>query len=355
MQPPPLSFEPTLDRTVTEKRLAHLLVPGPLASHDLDRRILRLDRSFHRYAACLPHGLWAPGLVISNEMRALAELLLPLREILPLFDRLLARGMSCPPFPGASAIHHAHSWLDALQELERLATGANPAELLTTLLADEEKRRIFFFLNFLPKRYGGSFNRYPGQRDFLGNWLMQHKQRYKGKLRCLDAACGSGEGTYDLAALLVQCGFPPEDFLIHGATVEPFELFAAAHAFFPHDHERQRSYQRQVAPLFADNTCARINFRLEDIAHTPILDEPYLIVLCNGFLGGPFLHEQRGLAAAVTGLAGRLETGGILLAADRFHGGWKKKVPETLLAEVFRKAGLEVLETGEGLAGVKTG
>ncbi|GAB7025065.1 CheR family methyltransferase [Geotalea toluenoxydans] len=351
----PFSVHPSLASKVAEERLAHLLVPGKIEDHDLDLRISRLDRLFHCYATSITHGLWVPGLVITHEMQAFAELLFPLDRIIPVFNRFFAKATLFTPFLGASAIHSAPSWPDALHELQSLVTSANPAELLRSLLADEKKRRHFFFLNFLPPRYGGGFNRYPKQLDFLKDWLRENRRRFNDGINCLDAACGCGEGTYELAALLLDCGHCPETFHICGSTIEPFELFAAAHVFFPHDLQRQANYQRHVAPLFSDEISKRMAFRLEDIVGTPATAERFHAILCNGILGGPFLHEKVALEKAVAGLAARLNLGGILLAADKFHGGWKKKAPATLLVEIFTKAGLEVLKLEEGLAGIKTG
>lgn len=355
MQSNHFSFQPSLATDVAEERLAHLLVPGEIVDHNLDLRISRLDRSFTLYAASIIHGLWAPGLVITNEMRALAELLLPLSRIIPVVNRFFAKVTSFTPFLGASAIHNALSWPDALHELQSLVAGANPAELLWNLLTCEKKRCRFFFLNFLPPQYGGDFNRYPKQLDFLDDWLRRNRSRFNKGINCLDAACGCGEGTYDLAELLLECGYCPDTIRICGSTIEPFELFAAAHAFFPHDLQRQATYRRQVAPLFNTEISRKIDFRLEDIAGTPATAERCHVILCNGLLGGPMLHEQVALEEAVARLTGRLNPGGILLAADRFHGGWKKKAPETLLAEIFTKAGLDVLRLEEGLVGIKTG
>jgi hypothetical protein len=52
-------------------------------------------------------------------------------------------------------------------------------------------------------------------------------------------------------------------------------------------------------------------------------------------------------------LSERLRHGGILLAASRFHGGWKKLVSDETLGEIFRACGLKIMEVTEGLAGEK--
>ncbi|WP_054692669.1 hypothetical protein [Geotalea toluenoxydans] len=87
----PFSVHPSLASKVAEERLAHLLVPGKIEDHDLDLRISRLDRLFHCYATSITHGLWVPGLVITHEMQAFAELLFPLDRIIPVFNRFFAK------------------------------------------------------------------------------------------------------------------------------------------------------------------------------------------------------------------------------------------------------------------------
>ena len=170
----------------------------------------------------------------------------------------------------------------------------------------------------------------------------------------LDAACGCGEGSYDLVKLLVECGFCPEELDIHGSTIEPFELFAAAHCFFPHNRQRQDLYRHRTEPLFQNGITERMHFFLEDLLGTEGTAGGFNVILCNGILGGPFLNQRKALDLVVAGMVGRLKPGGILLVANRFHDGWKKLVPETLLAELLIRSGLNVVDIGEGLVGTKT-
>jgi hypothetical protein len=51
----------------------------------------------------------------------------------------------------------------------------------------------------------------------------------------------------------------------------------------------------------------------------------------------------------------RLNPGGVLLVADRFHAGWKKKTPSATLAELLTASGLRVATTGDGITAVKNG
>ncbi|HEY6872995.1 MAG TPA: CheR family methyltransferase [Geobacteraceae bacterium] len=347
-----LHFRPTLDSGEIEQGAARLLVPGPLDDPDLERRIARIEERFRIYAACSPHGLWAPGLVITREMRGIAEVYLPLAEIRRAVQRLFTLALRFEPFLPASVVHGSASWPDTLHALHPLVREANPARLMRRLLADGEFRSRFLFSLFLPHRYGGAFGRYPAQLAFLANRLTAG--RPKVAVRCLDAACGSGEGSYELAELLLECGYAPEKITVHGTTVEALELFAAAHGWFPHDPARQAAFRRRIRPLFAKGAAARVAFSREDLTGTGRDRQgEYDIILCNGLLGGPLLNGREELAGTVGRLCARLKAGGILLAADRFHGGWKRSVPDDALRSLLAGNGLRLLACGEGVAGVK--
>jgi SAM-dependent methyltransferase len=287
-------------------------------------------------------------------MRNLTECYLPLDEIRRAFARFFAVALRFFPLLSASAIHNAVSWLDVLHGLQPLLSSPAPAFLLRRLMVEEGFRRRFIFANFLPARYGGGFGRYPGQTSFLREWLAENRSRLSGGVSCLDAACGSGEGTYELALLLVGSGFPVESIYVHGVTLEPLELFAAAHCSFPHDPLRTEAYRRQTAPLCECCATEKIRFTLEDLTGSfSTMVKGYDIILCNGLLGGPFLHQPRVLLETVRRLAGRLRRKGILLAASRFHGGWKKLTPDEVLRAIFSTCGLSCFPVAEGVIGVK--
>lgn len=352
MQFPQLCYRPTFDPTVIGEQLGKLLVPGPISDNDLNGRIARLEERFSVYAASSPHGLWAPGLVISREMRCISEVYLPLEEIRRAFCRLVALSLKFAPFLSASVILRAPSWLDAVHHLQPLVREPNPARLLRHLMDDGEFRCRFLFSLFLPRHYGGGFNRYPEQAAFLRDWLG--KTGPAGVVRCLDAACGSGEGTYELALLLRECGYAEEQLEVHGATVEPLELFAAAHGWFPHDPLRQTAFRHRIDRLISGSTTGRIAFYREDLTgNRHYQGEGYDIILCNGFLGGPLLNSREALERTIGRLCARLRPGGIFLAADHFHGGWKRAVPEDGLKETVAGCGLKVLALNEGVAGMR--
>lgn len=347
-----LHYIPTLDEVEIDKRLERLLVHGSIDDRDLESRVARLAERFRIYACCAPHGLWVPGLALTHEMRGIAELYLPLNEIRRACDRLFSLSLRCSPFLPASVLHTATSWLDALHRLQPLVREANPARLMHRLMADGDFRHRFLFSLFLPRRYGGSFERYPAQSVFLRGWLAVY--RPKGSVRCLDAACGSGEGCYELAMLLRDTGSPPESFEVHGATVEPLELFAAAHGWFPHDPGRQTAYRHRIGRLFRDGTAERVMLYREDLTEGNLsAGEAYDVIICNGLLGGPLLNEREKLVGTIGRLCARLKPGGIMLAANRFHGGWQRATPTDALGKMLAENGLTLRACGEGIAGVK--
>jgi hypothetical protein len=349
MQP---SFTPTLDLDLARRRLSALLVDEPPYDPLLDRRIDRLQEAFRSFADSFPLPLWAPGLAVEHEMRSLSEALFPVAWTRALFDRVLKRGCRFVPLLHYTSLHTAPSWPDLLGKLWPQASAADPAPLLRELVACPDRRRDFLFALFLPQHYGAGFDRYPVQLRWLSGWLRENCVRLGGGLRLLDSACGSGEGTYRLAELLLEAGYVGERCEVHGSTVEQFELFAAAHLFFPHDPKRQLACRGRAATLLESPGAPRIEFYLDDVGVCGTRGG-YDVVLCNGLLGGPLLHEPKELNAAIGGLAARLAPGGLLLAADKFHAGWRLRVPEALLLASLERHGLTPLVVPMGIAGVK--
>ena len=349
-----LQFAPVLSPEITAEHLGRLIVRGEIRDRDMDSRIARLGDRFRICSSTCPHGLWAPGLALTNEVRNAVENYLPMADIRNTFHRFFSVSLGYPAATTKSAIDNSPTWFDALQQLRPHVTGCDPAALLRRLMSEESFRIGFLFALFLPKRHGGGFNRYPGQVVFLRHWLMKRARVGIDRLRCLDAACATGESTYELAMLLLENGMKSNSFMVHGSTIEPLELFAAAHIFYPHDPKRQEAFRKTTEPVFAAGADKSMLFFTEDISR--LLDverKDYDIILCNGLLGGPEFHTTADLGAAVSALGSRLRKGGILLAADRFHGGWKKSVPTSLLHEILTKSGFRVRDIGDGLAAEK--
>jgi hypothetical protein len=107
--------------------------------------------------------------------------------------------------------------------------------------------------------------------------------------------------------------------------------------------------------LRATGALGRIRFAAADLTAAADGSETFAVILCNGILGGPFLHERQTLERVVAGLVSRLTAGGIILAADRFHDGWKRVAPPEMLGEILAGQGLSVMKAGEGIAGIRGG
>ncbi len=311
----------------------------------------QLNQCFITYVTTAPQPLPAPGLFITPEIRLQSELYLPIKEISRLFNRLYAASLKHIPILSSTPFHASPSWADCFASSPSwLQFSANPACLLERLLADQQLLTRFLFFSFLPGRFNGAgFGRYPDQ---LG-WLQQYLQKQSGSLRILDAACGSGEGTWEMAELLAENGWQPEQVQLEGWTLEPLEVWAAQTQCLPHHPQREKNYQQRVQPLREQGWGERISFRAVDLLAEQIESAPFDLILCNGLLGGPILHEQSQLQQTVILLYSLLAPEGVLLIADHFHDGWKKLVPEETLVGLLARYGLQVQQAGEGLIAQK--
>jgi SAM-dependent methyltransferase len=262
------------------------------------------------------------------------------------------------PIFSSTPFHNALSWADAFVALPlQFQHSANPARLLEALLADNDQLIRFLFASFLPERFYGTIGRYPRQQEVIRELLVLRKG---APLRCLDAACGTGEDTYSLALLLSECGFPPTDVLVEGWTVEPLEVWAATQRRFPHDLHREVLLRKLTSQLDRRGYGECIIFHCADLTAPPAVSPPPRgdsgscdLILCNGLLGGPLIHERGVLRRTVANLAYLLAPGGILLAADNFHGGWKQKCPQIELRALCEANGLKTFIAGEGIGGLK--
>lgn len=324
--------------------------------------IRRLHTLFRIYAHTSPAPLPAPGLIVTPEIRVQSEFYLPIADITFIFNRLYSAALAYPPILSSTHFHNSMSWADTFTSLPSLfQSSANPAQLLELLLNDSSLMTRFLFTSFLPGRFYGGSGRYPRQQEFLRGWLKIRRGR---ELTCLDAACGTGEETYALATLLSECLYSPDAVKIEGWTLEPLEVWAAANQRFPNDERREAQLREAASALFQQGFARRINFNCRNILAPNILathpskgifshNRRFDLIICNGLLGGPILHDQVELNRAVFNLVQLLAPGGILLAADNFHGGWKQKCPQNELWALFESHGLKHVDAKEGLVGLK--
>ena len=343
------SLLPSLEREGASANLDKL-IPAELDPNRFRVAIRRLQDRFGIYASTCPAPPIAPGLIVTPEIRHQSEIYLPIAEIAGVFYRLYRAALNHPPILSSTPFHSALSWADVFVGLPpRLQFSANPALLLERLLSERDLLEEFLLASFLPRRFYGGFGRYPRQRAYLRHWLGQQPQK---QLRCLDAACGTGEDCFGLADLLFEVGYAAEKMWIEGWTLEPLEVWAAAHGSFPHDHRREAVFRKEIANIFQREQAGRMVFRCADLTIPPPA-EAFDLILCNGLLGGPIVNQASSLEQVVSNLSGLLAPGGILLAADSFHGGWKQKCPQQMLRTLFEAHGLRAFEAGEGLGGSK--
>ena len=322
--------------------------------------VQRLHVLFGLYADSCPAPLPAPGLIITPEIRTQCECYLPIASVTAAFYRLYRSALAYPPILSSTPFHKAMSWADVFVALPpKFQFSASPARILEALCADQALLTEFLFASFLPSRFYNGFGRYSRQLEFLRSWLQTRPLK---ALRCLDAACGTGEGAYDLALMLSEVGYSPEELRIDGWTLEPLEVWSAASHRFPHDRRRETELRNATAAIMENGYLYCITFACRDILRpTAAMDwsgdgeqHGFDIILCNGLLGGPILHEKEELELAVGNLAKLLVPGGILLAADSFHGGWKQQCPQSELRALFEKHRLKTCEAGEGIGGLKS-
>lgn len=339
---------PNDDNIMTNLTLTELLRQPPAAL--FESHIRRLQHRFDIYTTTCPAPFIAPGLRVTPEIRLQSELYLPIAEITTVFNRLYCAALNYPPVLSSSPFHHALSWADVfVGQSPGLQVSANPAYLLEKLLTDRELLTEFLFASFLPRRFYGGFERYSAQQLFIHEWLLNQKST---KLRCLDAACGTGEDSYGLAKLLMECGLGAQNLQVEGWTIEPLEVWAAAHCCFPHDRRREVRFWVETSPLFDNGFDSCVLFQCADLMNPPPA-EPFDLILCNGLLGGPIFNQPQDLGQAVGNLARLLAPGGILLAADSFHGGWKQQCPQQGLRALLEINGLKTFQAGEGIGGLK--
>jgi chemotaxis methyl-accepting protein methylase len=358
----PLS--PSLDTGDARTALGSLLA-ADIHTDRFRNAIHFLHHRFETYASTCPAPFISPGLIVTQEIRVQSEQYLPIAEIAAVFYHLYSAALTYPPILSSTPFHTPLSWADTFVELPPfLQFSVNPSLLLEKLLVDRDLLTEFLFASFLPRRFYGGSGRYPEQQKCIKEWLVTRKT---GTLHCLDAACGTGEETYNLALLLSEEGFAPEEIRITGWTLEPLEVWAATNRRIPHDTRRETLLREATSVLTQHGYDRCISFSCHDILSSsqPTTCPPknsaraagennlFDLILCNGLLGGPIINESEQLDRAAAHLAALLSPGGILLSADHFHGGWKQKCPQAELRALFERHGLQYIDTGEGVGGLK--
>jgi len=299
-----------------------------------------------RFVSLYPYGAWRPGGVITGEMHRQTEALLPLREMIPPIRRVV-QGLLLPPPDGfTTLLTGAASWLAVCERL-RLPC-VDPSVMLRDALNDPRSAMLFLSRWYLPPRHGGTFGRYPAQLGFVRRWFEERRGEW---LSILDTACGTGEGVYDLALVAAASGFPPSRVMIVGETLSAVEVVSAASGVIPHDPGRTARFVPVRQRVLQSGMLERIIFRQHDLLADQGGDGRHDLILCNGLMGGPVLHDPDLMGQVIDTLARRLRRRGILLIADRFHEG-RHRQGGRLVRQVLEQAGFSLIDPGEGIGGV---
>lgn len=247
---------------------------------------------------------WQPGLRLTPEVHAEYERFLPvdayLRALYATLNAALiaqSRPLLLGPPPGTASI--AAWWQDLPARFAgRVTWAADEVLPLACALA-------------APERFGTRAGRYPEQRALIRHWLAARLGGQGGGIRALDMGCGTGQGTWELAAWL-----PPLAAVI-GVTREPLEVWMAQERRLPHlaDDGAATAWAMPQPTLGV-----AVEFRVGDLrAYT---GEPVDLLLCNGLVAGPAWHAAADLALAWERFAALLAPGGLLLVGDSFHHGF---------------------------------
>lgn len=341
-----LCCTPVRDDSAAARSLEQLLRrPDPAMFRGAIRR---LHERFRVYAATSPAPLPSPGLIVTPEIRLQSEIYLPIAEVAACYNRLYLSALAYPPILSSTPYHSALSWADVFTALPpECQFSANPARLLEALLGDQALLEEFLFTSFLPRRFYGGAVRYPGQEALIKEWVAKQEKR---PLSCLEAACGDGAGTYGVVRRLLEAGYAAEAFHVEGWTLDPLEVWAAAHVSFPHDQARQELLRSWAAPVFEQGAQGSLLFRQADLLELPAGSPEFDLILCNGLLGGPIVNQGDEMQRIAWNLVALLRPGGLLLASDRFHGGWKRRCPREILLAALKGCGLDVFES-DGVIG----
>ncbi|MBQ6473992.1 MAG: hypothetical protein IJJ33_18530 [Victivallales bacterium] len=245
---------------------------------------------------------WAPGLVCPPDLRGRYECWLPAKEFrrtLCFVGRAFLPDESWLPYP------LTHSAWPSLPDF----WNALPRRFASRVQFLPEELAALFCALADPPRFGTDTGRYPRQRLLLECLLPD----FAGQpLRILDLGCGVGLNTLE-TAVLAQERAPGAQLSLLGVTSEHLEVWMATRRTLPHDAHRQGRLRRYPESL-------PVLFRQGD-ATTFCSPTPFDLILCNGLVGGDYLHQDRDYRAFIQNCASQLAPRGAILLANRFHTG----------------------------------
>lgn len=260
-------------------------------SLDAAQRILEAGR--------IPPPWWAPGLIITPELRATYNRYLPPGPILRALRHRLAATLPGPawvplPLRPPGFLSMPDFW------------HALPPHLAGRLRWRPDELPALAAAIAAPARFGTRAARYPEQLALIRD-LPSCRLR-----TVVDLACGTGQDTWEIARHL------PDGATIIGVTREPLEAWMAHHRCLPHwSHADRRRLGLAFPPPPPE--AVHVAFVAGDALAPPT--PPADLVICNGLIGGPALHQPKALAAIWDALRHATAPGGAILIGDRFHQG----------------------------------
>ncbi len=316
----------------------------------------RVNRKWsERYVTFRTHAVppwWAPGLILTDEIRSNYERYLPVSEFIHDFTKILSELLPSPGWiPQALRGSNFRSLPDLWESL--------PEPISGKVTWTGEAAWLAAFAIASPERNGTRAGRYPEQLEYISGW--QRKRRALDLVVTIDYGCGTGQGTYEIANLLDK--FPNPGTVI-GVTREPIEAWMAANRWPPRlisasanplrgfgtvppvlsktplekvDLDRirkllernlakeapgDREYPADRFPEKPEKT--QIGFVAGDMREFQVA-QPVEIILCNGLIGGPNLFSDQDYLRLWKVIETQLAPGGLLILGNHFHDGFKKR------------------------------
>ena len=262
-------------------------------------------RRWERFLALVPPPRWERGAPISAEWRMLYEIHLSVVEYVSSLRRLARLVLPHPSWiPAALALHSAHlatrsAHFASLPDLWSYL----PPRWAESVVLSVDRLPALFAACADPPQFGTANGRYLGQLAMLRSWARRDPAE---PLALLDVGSGTGEGTREAVAALQEAGHVVRAV---GVTREPLEAWMAQTGCFPH--------REANGPVRGD---ADVHFVAGEAAAVPVRGR-FGVILCNGLVGGRFVHTDAAFAAVLNEFGRVLALGGSVLMGCRFHAG----------------------------------
>ena len=181
-----------------------------------------------------------------------------------------------------------------------------PANFQGAFTLDTENLERLLLALSSPAKFGTRLNRYPQQL----NWLKENASLIPDQLSVIDYACGTGQGTYEIAELLKCLG---KTASVTGLTIEVLDLWMAENKSVPHlDMYEEYTYtDTDCEPQFM---CGDINSYSSKLH--------FQLILCNGLIGGPFLNQDEDYLQLWKKINEQTEKNSLFITGHSFHGAY---------------------------------